>query len=64
MTLQEYYALRMLISIALGSKEFKNNAVMYDKSTGLSYPVAQIIDIASDYIYDNFDIEVMKKFSL
>ena len=61
MTLQEYYALRMLISIALGSKEFKNDAVMYDKSTGLLYPLSQIIDIASDYIYDNFNIEVLKK---
>ena len=61
MTVQEYYALRMLITIALNSKEFKNNAVMYDKSTGLSYPVDCIIDIASDCIYDNFNIEVMRK---
>lgn len=61
MTVQEYYALRMLIAIALVSKEYKNNAVMYDKSTGLSYPVDSIIEIVSDYIYDNFDIEVMRK---
>lgn len=53
---QEFYALRMLISIVLRSKEFKNNAIMYDKSTGLAYSVNEIIDIASDYIYDNFFI--------
>lgn len=61
MTIAECYALRMLISIALRSKELKNNAIMYDKLTGLAYPLDSIIDIASEYIYDNFDIEVMEK---
>lgn len=60
MTLQEYYALRMLIAIALRSKEFKNNAVMYDRTSGFKMPMSEVIDIAIEYL-TNFDSGVIEK---
>ena len=60
MTSPEYYALKMLILVALNSKEVKNNAVMYDKVSGFKMPMSEVIDIVVEYL-TNFDSGVIEK---
>lgn len=60
MTPQEYYALKMLILVALNSKECKNNAVMYDRASGFKLPMSEVIDTAVEYL-TNFDGGVIEK---
>ena len=60
MTSQEYYAIKMLILVALNSKEAKNNAIMYDRASGFKMPISEVIDIAVEYL-TNFDSEVIEK---
>lgn len=60
MTSQEYYAIKMLILVALNSKECKNNAVMYDRVSGFKMPISEVIDIAVEYL-TNFDSGVIEK---
>ena len=59
MTAQEYYALKMLILVALNSKECKNNAVMYDRASGFKMPMSEVIGIAVEYLV-NFDSGVIE----
>ena len=60
MTSQEYYALKMLILVALNSKEAKNNAVMYDRVSGFKMPMSEVIDIAVEYL-TKFESGVIEK---
>lgn len=60
MTSPEYYALKMLILVALNSKETKNNVVMYDKVSGFKMPMSEVIDIRVEYL-TNFDSGVIEK---
>ena len=60
MTAQEYYAIKMLILVALNSKEAKNNAVMYDKASGFKMPMSEVIDIAVEYL-TKFESGVIEK---
>ena len=60
MTPQEYYALKMLILVALNSKECKNNAIMYDKVSGFKMPISEVIGTAVEYLA-NFDNGVIEK---
>ena len=59
MTSQEYYALKMLILVALNSKEAKNNAIMYDRASGFKMPISEVIDIAVEYL-TNFEKGMVK----
>ena len=60
MTAQEYYAIKMLILVALNSKEAKNNAIMYDRASGFKMPMSEVIDIAVEYL-TKFESGVIEK---